>query len=326
MKASAIFFKGINQVVQGDITIPDPRPDEVLIETAYSCISPGTELRCLAGQQPGALPFPFVPGYAMSGRICAAGKDTSLPIGTPVFCSGTSAADQPLMWGGHVSHAVRKASEVIEIPAEVNLLDAAIIQIAGIALHGLRASQPQIHETVLVVGLGAIGQFAARLHALSGAHVLAADRVPERVKLAQESGVEAMLIEEVADLRAALPDGADILVDTTGVPAVLPTLIALARDIPWDDSLTPGSRYVIQGSYPADFHVPYQSAFAKELTFLIPRNVQPRDARTVLALMQRGKLSAQGIISQVYHPAACADAYAALQAGDHISAAFAWNS
>jgi NADPH:quinone reductase-like Zn-dependent oxidoreductase len=46
------------------IEIPEPGVGEVLLEVEYTLISPGTELRCRAGKQDGAV-FPFIPGYSL---------------------------------------------------------------------------------------------------------------------------------------------------------------------------------------------------------------------------------------------------------------------
>ena len=56
MQSKAILFRDVNVVTVEPVTIPEPGPGEVLIETAFSVMSPGTELRCLAGQQPNAAP------------------------------------------------------------------------------------------------------------------------------------------------------------------------------------------------------------------------------------------------------------------------------
>ena len=49
MKTKAILFSAPGQVELREVTVPEPEPDEVLIKTAFTCISPGTELRVLAG-------------------------------------------------------------------------------------------------------------------------------------------------------------------------------------------------------------------------------------------------------------------------------------
>jgi len=77
MSGQALVFAGLDRPEVWEIQLPALKPHEVLVETAYSCISPGTEMRCLAGKQDGAR-FPFIPGYSLSGRIAAAGHRVTL--------------------------------------------------------------------------------------------------------------------------------------------------------------------------------------------------------------------------------------------------------
>ncbi|MEJ2208800.1 MAG: zinc-binding alcohol dehydrogenase [Anaerolineae bacterium] len=331
MKARAIVFTGVDRVVLQEVEIPPPGEGEVLVEALYTLVSPGTELRCLAGKQEG-LAFPFIAGYSLVGRVAGRGPGAKLPLGSLVYCGGTArTAGVPLGWGGHVSHAVQPESNVYPVPQGVDPLWAVAAHVAGIAYRGMRLGRPRAHETVSIVGLGTIGALAARLHALSGARVVAADLSPQRVARAQEAGIEAFVPE--GDLAPAfrdpqhgrLPGGADLVVDATGHPDVLRQAIEVARDKPWGNSAEPGPRLVVQGSYPGDFQVPYDAAFRRELTFYVPRDAQPRDVRAVLDLMVRGKLRLDGF-AEVRQPEAAARTYADLAdpATELLTVAFQW--
>ena len=118
-----------------------------------------------------------------------------------------------------------------------------------------------------------------------------------------------------------------MIVDATGAPQVLPQLIELVRDLPWDDVPHAGARYVVQGSYPGHFAIPYQAAFRKELTFLLPRDMQPRDVRAVFDLIVRGRLVVDDLI-ETARPSDAQDVYSALQGArpELITAAFDWTS
>ena len=329
MQSKAIIFRDVNVVTVEPVTIPEPGPGEVLIETAYSVMSPGTELRCLAGQQPNAAPWPAIPGYSLSGTIVAAGPGTALAIGTRVFTTGTrQVAGANLMWGGHVAHALVPQQAVFPLPDGLALREAASAHMVAIAYHGLRLAQPLPHERIAVLGLGAIGQLAARLYTATGAHVLAADLSAGRVALAQGAGVDAFVPEGTLTdaFRRRFPEGADIVVDATGANAVLPLAIEIARDLSWDDAPTPGARLVIQGSYPASVAVPYQAAFQKEVRILVPRDMQPRDLRAVLELLSREKIRVDDLLGTVITPEEAPPIYAALRGapGDMVTAAIRW--
>lgn len=328
MQAKTILFEGVNEVDVDFAGLPDPGPGEVLIQSHYTCVSPGTELRCLAGEQPDAPAWPFIPGYALAGTVVGQGPESVVAVGTRVVCSGTKRADRAIQWGGHIGHAVCSEETLFPVAQGVDLLNAAMAASGATAYHGVRLARPALHEKVAVIGLGPIGQLSLKLYSMLGVHVVGCDRLPARVELAQAAGHSAVLVENgLADsVKAHFPQGADIVVDATGAPAAFSDAISVARELAWDDEPTLGARYVIQGSYVDVMPIPYQSAFRKELTFLTPRNYQPRDLRAVLDMLGRGKLDLRDLVSVVRTPAEAPQTYAQLQTRDPalMTAAFQW--
>lgn len=328
VQARSLLITAPNQVTTGSAELPDPGPGEVLIETIYSVISPGAELRVLAGKQAGVDRWPVIPGYSLVGRVVATGSGTTLVQGTPVFCTGTLRADKRLAWGGHISHAIVPEPDAYVVPSGVDILNAVMAKLAAIAYRGLRQSQPLPHEKVAVIGLGPVGQLSARLHSLTGARVVAADLSKSRVELARRASVEAIIPQSglIAAYADVFPQGADIIVDATGIGPVLVQAFELAKDVPWDDALNPGARVIVQGSYPEMFNVPYDMAFQHSTTIHVPRDHQPRDIRAVLDLMRRGKLHARDLISDIRPPDDVARTYADLRTnkGPLLTVAFDW--
>lgn len=329
MKSRGVVFTGVDTVEIGEFDLPEPGPGEVLLEAEYTCISPGTELRCLRGKQRGAPPFPFLAGYAFAGRVLKVGPGAEVEPGQPVFTQGTEhTAEFGKCWGGHVSHAVTSADRLTRIGEGIDLLEASLIKISAIAFHGVRRTRPLPGERVAVIGLGPIGQLSARLHAAAGARVVAGDLQDSRVELARKAGIEA--IRPGPDLpesfQAHLPEGADIVSDATGAPEVFVESMKLAKDVPWDDSLTPGARVLVQGSYVDEFTASYASGFMKELTVLFARSCQQRDERTVTDLMRRGLLRARDLISDVRSPDDAPATYQQLRDPDSglMTVAFQW--
>jgi len=80
-------------------------------------------------------------------------------------------------------------------------------------------------STVLVTGLGPIGQMSARIARHLGAErVIAVDRVPERIAMAERHGIEVLNDEKVDDIGAAVRDmthgrGADSVIEAVGMEA-----------------------------------------------------------------------------------------------------------
>jgi threonine dehydrogenase-like Zn-dependent dehydrogenase len=78
--------------------------------------------------------------------------------------------------------------------------------------------------TVLVLGLGPIGEMATRIAQHRGARVLAVELVPERIERARSHGVEVFDLREQADLPAAVREttdgrGPDSVIDAVGMEA-----------------------------------------------------------------------------------------------------------
>lgn len=327
MKTIALLATAIDRVEVVEALVPDPAPGQVIVEAAYSVISPGTELRCLAGRQHGVA-FPFIPGYSMVGRIAARGAGVALAEGTLVFCQGTEKADRPLGWGAHIAHALRAQDSVFPLPAGVDPLEASLAKLGAIAYRGVRVAGTRPHDEVAVVGLGPIGQLAARLHRCAGARVVAADLSADRVALACAAGIEAVVPRDglATAFRALQPGGADIVVDSTGAPPVLQQSVLLAKSKPWDNSLTEPTRLVIQGSYAENVVFDYHEAFFRELSVHFPRDNQARDLQAVLRFLASGSLKARDLISEVCTPGDAPRIYSALRAAKPglLTAAFQW--
>ena len=330
IKTPCLLVTGVNRVELGEAELAEPGPEEVLIETALSSISPGTELRCLAGQQEGGSGeyFPFIPGYSLVGKVVrTAGRYASLE-GQVVFCAGARQARPRAMWGAHIGHAVAPAAKVVPIPAGVSLEDASLLKLAGIAYRGVRLARPVPGECAVVVGLGPIGQMSARLLAHAGARVIGVDLSPERVRLAEAAGITGVVPTDGLgpSVRRLLPNGSPIVVDATGARALLPQTTGLVWDKPWDESETPGGRLIVQGSYPGDMTLAYSVAFMKEMGMFWPRDSQRRDLEFVAASLAAGSLSFAGLLGGVFPPAEAQAVYNRLRAAQagFLTAAFRW--
>lgn len=317
MDARAILFTGVGTVSVDTIALPDPEPSEGVSTTLVSAVSPGTELRTLAGKQAAMARWPLVPGYASVGLF----------EGKRYLTGGSTRVGVGKTWAAHMSHMLVPARGLIEVPENVDTVDASLSKMAAIAYRGVRISTPRPHEQVLIVGLGLIGQLSARLFNLTGARVIAFDLSPFRVEKAREAGVDAHVpVGPIGDaIREFYPKGADIVVDSTGAQAVLDQSISAARIPAWGDTDEAGSRVVVQGSYADDAKFDYDRAFKSELTVHFPRDCRPADYRVVLDLLARKKLSVSNLVER-HDPSDAPEVYRRLQqATDIITAAFEWS-
>jgi D-arabinose 1-dehydrogenase-like Zn-dependent alcohol dehydrogenase len=145
-------------------------------------------------------------------------------------------------------------------------------------------------ERVTIVGLGFLGQIAARLYRHAGAEVTGFDIAPDRVESLQQTGMRAVVIEtDLASAAKGLEHPAfSVVVDVTGVPDVVRQSLELMPVDGWGDEEPVPNRLVIQGSYPADFCLPYQATFLREPQIILPRHRKLTDVDRVLHTMVGG--------------------------------------
>ncbi len=119
-----------------------------------------------------------------------------------------------------------------EIPDTCADLDAALAQPLAVGLHAVTRSGVRPGDVVVLQGAGAIGSFIlAGLHGHDG-RVVALDIDAGRLDTARTLGAtETMLIDPDAtgqDLRALVPEGADVVIESSGVPGAAARSFALA--------------------------------------------------------------------------------------------------
>jgi 2-desacetyl-2-hydroxyethyl bacteriochlorophyllide A dehydrogenase len=298
---------------------------EALLRVSYSGISPGTETRANAGKQSPDL-TPFVPGYGATGVVIDGPGDW---VGKRVFSGGSrEVGPHQRMWGGHQSHVIQNVDMLTAVPDAVDDRSACLAKLVAIALHGTRVVGDVDSREVAIVGLGAIGHFAAQCWRAAGAKVVATDRSVARVEAIRAAGVEAVVADgrPMRELLAGhFPDGPEIIVDATGSPRVVPDLIDAIRTPPWHQLDPRRPVYVIQGSMHGDFAFNQHDAFSKELTFVLPRDQTPHDLRDALAMMADGRVTVEHVLSEVLDPAEAQTAYRRLQDPDDPAITFAFD-
>jgi 3-hydroxyethyl bacteriochlorophyllide a dehydrogenase len=329
VKTSALIVSAPSTISLGEVTLPRPDPGEVLVRSAFSTISPGTELRCLNNRSGTEVPsYPYVPGYSMSGVVEFAGPETGFTAGDFVFCGGTDRCSIARQWGGHIGRALRAADKLIRLPAGLDLRSASLGKIAGIAAHGLRLLGDVAGQKVAVVGGGLIGQLSARLFQAAGASVCLGDINPSRVEAARRDGLVAVNTADglLEAFRLAGYGQVEIIVDATGLSRLIPEILQLAKDKPWDEFPTRGARYLIQGSYSGNFEVPYNEAFLKEVIFFIPRDNYLSDIQYAFDQMVSGKLEVSNLLGPLLEPGQAPAFYRELQESSTapLTGTFSW--
>ncbi len=317
----------VDEITVQDITVPAPAEGEVLVRIEYSCVSPGTDLRVIAGKQFGQEPFPLVPGYSAVGTVEQVGPGVSLAPGTRVFAMGPKRCSINTTWGAHSSHCTTTAEGCVPLPESLDPKRAVLGKLTAIAYHGALRSRVRMGDTVIVIGLGPIGILAALCHAHAGARVVAVDVSPDRVELARKIGIEAWPVTPDLHDRyyARHPHGPDVIVDSTGSEPILRQSLKMARLTPWG-SRSPASRLLVQGSYASDLSVDYDTAFRREIEIITTRDHGREDLVDALALIADGSLPVDAILSKTVPYREAPEIYHTLKTnkGALVTAAFSW--
>lgn len=215
------------KVEVADVPAPGVRPAHLLIRTAATLISPGTERMLVEFGQSGLLgkaraqpekvrqlvtkirtdgvkpaleavasrleePLPL--GYSNVGRV--------LEVGAGV--TGFVPGQRVLSNGPHAGIVCVPATLAAPIPDEVDDASAAFGVLGAIALNGVRLLEPTLGESFAVVGLGVLGLLGVQLLRAHGCRVLAIDVDAERCALARTLGADVVCVARDADpVRAA---------------------------------------------------------------------------------------------------------------------------
>jgi threonine dehydrogenase-like Zn-dependent dehydrogenase len=152
-------------------------------------------------------PMPL--GYCVAGIVRHTGSRTA----------GLRPGDRVVTNGPHAEVVCVPNNLAVRVPDEVDFESAAFTPLASIALQGLRLADPTLGETIVVYGLGLIGQLAVQLVRAHGCRAIGIDTDPDRVALAERFGAEGLL----ADTRNVV-ESVQVLTSGIGADAVLLTL------------------------------------------------------------------------------------------------------
>lgn len=125
-------------------------------------------------------PIPL--GYCNVGKVIAVGR------GVTEFKVGDRVASN----GNHAEVVCVPQNLVAKVPDSVSDDEAAFTVIGAIALQGIRNLNPQLGETIVVVGLGLIGLVAAQLLKANGCNLIGTDFDQQKVDMANGFGVTAI--------------------------------------------------------------------------------------------------------------------------------------
>jgi L-iditol 2-dehydrogenase len=295
----AAVHAGIGEIRLEDRPAPRIGPGELLLRVR-GCGLCGSDLAKLRGPAPG----PAVLGHEVVGEVAATGAGADdfhagervvvahhVPCfachycrrGSPSMCPAFKASN--LDPGGFAEYVRVPAANVrhatFRIPDVLPDAVAAFTEPLGCCVRALRRAGVGPGDAVVVAGLGAMGCLLVQLARRRGGHVLGVDPLAPRRALAAALGAEAVVGPEA--LPGALGDlsdgrGADVVILTTGAPAIVREALGWARD--------GGAVHLFVGE--GEGPLPVGAIYRRELTLGATYSSSPADLAEAFELIRSG--------------------------------------
>ena len=207
MKMKAALLTGPEKIVFDRIDAPPLEPDEVRIRPVLAGVC-GTDVSVYKGHRP--IEYPFVPGHEVLGRVTETGSgvakikvgdrvivEPNYPCGNCDLCRrgrGAVCARKMAMGvnipGCFSEYATAPEEFVWAVPDAISDRDAVTIEPLAVSLHGLFRSGAKPGDTVAVLGCGVVGLLLVHAAVDMGLRVIAHDRFPEKLAMANSLGAE----------------------------------------------------------------------------------------------------------------------------------------
>ena len=206
------------------------QPHETLVQAEYTIVSAGTEGAGFTGLVK-EMPFgdsgqyPRNTGYGHIGEVLKVGKEVS----------SCKVGDRVLSFSNHGSVIKADANRMtLPMPEGADGKHLAFARMAGVSIGALRSSSVQPGETVLIIGMGLVGNFAAQLFRMAGAEVMVSDLSNLRLNKAKACGIELTVNPDETDLKDAVMawtdgKGAHVVVEAIGNSHVINEAALLTR-------------------------------------------------------------------------------------------------
>jgi len=355
-------------LVQGGLAqveeVPAPQVGDknILVRVEYSCVSAGTEmagvissgtplyrralkqpenvrraiemareqgvrktLDRISEQTTGAMPT----GYSAAGTVLEIGSQVEgFRRGDRVACAGAGIANHAEIIDVPVNLAVK-------VPDELSLSDAATVTLGSIALQGLRRTAPTLGETVVVLGLGLLGQLVTQMLVANGCRVIGSDLDAKRIDMALAGGMAHAVRagENLAERVAAFTDGfgADATIVTAATPSheVISQAMQATRrkgrvvlvgdvglNLKRTDFYEKELDFFISTSYGPGRYDPVYEEQGQDYPLAYVRWTENRNMEEYLKLLGAGRISLEHLQPKQYSVDEVTQAYESLKGGD----------
>ena len=251
MKAAVL--RGVHDLRLEELPDPIPAKNEVLIQIKASGIC-GTDVHMWEGTNDEGT-FPFIPGHEWAGEIIEAGPDVKtltagdrvvgecfIPCHVCMNCKDGLPSAMCLdpeyygfAWhtpGGMAGLHASKEERLYKIPHNVSFEEAALVEPASVAYHGIwgAGGGAAPHDRVVVFGTGPIGLCAMLACQASGAPVVIVEPQPYRRNMAADLGADHVVDPSEGDVVEQVMDhtngrGASLVLECSGSNGALAATI-----------------------------------------------------------------------------------------------------
>ncbi|MGL5522897.1 MAG: Zn-dependent oxidoreductase [Aeromonas veronii] len=281
----SVVIKQPHQLELTERPLPVPAEGEVRIRVLRAGIC-GSDVHIFHGNNPFAK-YPRVIGHEFFGVIDAVGEGIPeadlgkrvvvdpvvscgdcypCSVGRPNVCSHLQVIGVHRD-GGFSEYACVPHVNVYELPDDIPDEEAAMIEPFTIAANICAQLQPTEKDVVLIYGAGPMG--LTSIQALRGVYcvdrIIVADRVAERLLMAQENGADVVVNNSIVDLETYLKEeniSPTLIIDAACHPLILSEAIKLA---------SPAARIGIMGFSSEACIINQQQITSKEITIFSSR-------------------------------------------------------
>lgn len=315
MKAPAVVFVEPRRMEIREMELPEPGPTQIGIKTVFSGVSQGTERWALTGRynhwdEDVPANYPCSPGYQAAGIVDVVGAAVDrFAVGDHAFTMGTHFEDPDHKYPGpsqasHSGYLVVEQTEAWKVAPEVDLAGASLFHMAGVSRSGVRITKIQQGDLVAIIGLGMIGQMSAQAARRAGARVIATDLIAERCEAAAAHSADRVVDGSAGSLEAAVrgekPDGADVVIDTTGIP----TMYDRCRDL-----IRHEGKIMMQGYYVDPITIEFHPTHLTRATVTFPCGWDDEFNDELAEDMATGRIAIDPLITHRLSYRDAADAY-----------------
>ncbi|MGQ9631415.1 MAG: bi-domain-containing oxidoreductase [bacterium] len=360
-----VFSSRVGILVE-DVPAPICRENGILVRTVNSLISAGTEMMTVESSGESILRKAFNPemvrkvadkihsegvlntislvknrlsdkmgdlthlGYSLSGIAIEVGKGVdNINIGDKVACAGAGYANH-----AEINYVPKNLA--IKVPDGVSFREAAFVTLGAIAMQGVRRAQVSLGESVVVIGLGLLGQLTSQILKAAGCRVIGIDLYSERVELGLKLGMYRGFVsgpDNVEKVKGYTDGvGADAVIITAATSSSEPVnqamkmcrrkgrvivVGAVGMDLKREDFYSKELDFLISTSYGPGRYDPLYEEKGIDYPIGYVRWTENRNMEEFLRMVSEKKVDVESLISAEFQVEKATEAYALLQSKEN---------